>query len=48
MKNKFRELLKDISDKPMTEQKQLLENSFNEWKGENEQSDDVIVAGIRI
>ena len=48
MKNKFRELLEDISDKPMTEQKQLLEDTFNEWKGENEQSDDVIVAGIRI
>ncbi|MCD4794894.1 MAG: SpoIIE family protein phosphatase [Bacteroidales bacterium] len=48
MKNKFRELIEEISDKAMNEQKQILENTFNEWKGDYEQADDVLVAGIKI
>jgi len=32
----------------MSEQKQLLEDSFNEWRGNLEQVDDMLVIGIRI
>jgi len=42
------EKLKMISDKPMAEQKQLLEQTFEEWKGNLEQVDDVLIIGIRV
>jgi hypothetical protein len=32
----------------MQEQKQALENTYNNWKGNLEQVDDVCVVGIRI
>jgi serine phosphatase RsbU (regulator of sigma subunit) len=48
MKKSFRELLEEISDKPMDKQKELISEIFNDWKGSNEQSDDIVVAGIRI
>lgn len=41
-------LLLDFSHLPMNQQKQLLEKSFNQWKGDLEQVDDVLVAGIRL
>jgi serine phosphatase RsbU (regulator of sigma subunit) len=42
------EKLKAISEKPMAEQKQLLEQTFEEWKGNLEQVDDVLIIGIRV
>lgn len=44
----FKQLLKNINPKPMTEQHNILSNSFEDWKGENDQIDDVLVIGIRI
>ena len=41
------ELLASISDKPMNEQKIILENNFSSWKGELEQVDDVCIIGFR-
>ncbi len=41
-------LLLSNSSKPMEEQKTLLEKAFEEWKGNLEQIDDVLVMGIRI
>lgn len=38
----------ELSDMPMHEQKNILENTFQEWKGSLEQLDDVCVIGIRI
>jgi len=32
----------------MSELKQILENKFTEWKGNNEQTDDVLVVGVKI
>jgi hypothetical protein len=32
----------------MQEQKQLLEQIFMEWKGNNEQVDDVTLIGVRV
>lgn len=44
----FRNLLLSIYDKPMDEQKELLEKHFYDWKGELEQVDDVCIIGVRI
>ncbi len=44
----FKEKLLSISDKPMKEQKVILEQEFEMCKGEQEQTDDVCVIGIRI
>lgn len=44
----FKELLEENQEKSMAEQKKILENSFDEWKGEFEQIDDVLVIGIKI
>ncbi len=48
MKIRFREFLEEISIKPMNEQKEILNKTFTEWKGKTEQSDDVLIAGIKI
>ena len=44
----FQDLLFEIHKKPMTEQKDYLENFFSEWSGYYEQIDDVLVIGIKI
>ena len=44
----FRELIINNSSKPMCEQKRLMETTFDDWKGENKQVDDVSVIGIKI
>ena len=44
----LRELIVSNAHLPMHEQKQLLETTFNNWKGTNEQVDDVTVVGIRV
>jgi tetratricopeptide (TPR) repeat protein len=44
----LRELIVTNAHLPMHEQKQLLENTFNNWKGNSEQVDDVSVIGIRV
>ena len=46
--SRFKKLLLEIHDLPMQEQQDELLNRFNSWKGDNEQVDDVLVAGIRI
>jgi serine phosphatase RsbU (regulator of sigma subunit) len=44
----FKQILLDISDKPIKQQKELLEKHYDNWKGETEQIDDIIVFGIQI
>lgn len=44
----FKNLLLSIQDKTMNEQKAMLEQYFEEWKGSLEQVDDVCVIGVRI
>lgn len=44
----FKQLLTDIHQKPMNEQRQILDSRFSEWQGEIEQVDDVCVIGVRI
>jgi serine phosphatase RsbU (regulator of sigma subunit) len=48
MHKNFRETLLTISDKPLDEQKKILNETFENWKGNLEQVDDVLVIGIRI
>jgi len=44
----LKELLVSISEKNTQEQKEFLEKIFEEWKGGNEQMDDVLIIGIRV
>jgi serine phosphatase RsbU (regulator of sigma subunit) len=46
----FKQLLASIHQKPLEEQKQDLEGTFEDWKEESqqEQIDDVVVIGVRL
>jgi len=44
----FKELLLSIQGKSMTNQKIIIEQAFEEWRGDLEQIDDVCVIGVRI
>ena len=46
--SKFKELLLDVCRLTMNEQKQALERKIEEWKGDLEQIDDILVIGIKI
>ena len=48
MVKNFKNLLQNISSKPISEQKKTLETHFEEWKGKYEQVDDVAIMGIKI
>lgn len=44
----FRNLLREIYYHPMIEQRNILENEFEKWKGSCAQVDDITIIGIRI
>ncbi len=44
----FKKLLLSVQEESMENQKILLEDAFEEWRGSNEQLDDVCVLGIRV
>ncbi len=46
--SRLRELLLSVNSKPMSLQKQLINEAFVSWKGSYEQVDDVLVIGIRV
>ncbi len=48
MYRRFKELLISVSNLPMNEQKEILNSTFESWKGNLEQLDDVLVIGVRI
>ena len=48
MIKKFKELLLEIQNVPMRAQKLIFENTFNNWKGDIEQFDDILVMGFQI
>jgi serine phosphatase RsbU (regulator of sigma subunit) len=48
MTKKFKEILLDIQDKPMQEQKKHLNKFIENWKAEAEQVDDILVIGVRL
>jgi serine phosphatase RsbU (regulator of sigma subunit) len=44
----FRDFLLSIHPQPMSEQRVLLFNEFERWKGDLEQVDDLLIMGFRI
>jgi len=44
----FKKLLIDINNLPMQEQKKALEKKFEEWRGEIDQVDDILIVGIKM
>jgi serine phosphatase RsbU (regulator of sigma subunit) len=47
-KTNFKDLLSTINEMNMDEQEAFLEYSFNNWKQNLDQTDDVLVVGIRV
>ncbi len=43
----FKELLLEVHERPMEEQERILKMVFDEWKGNLDQIDDVLVMGLR-
>ncbi|HOU97628.1 MAG TPA: SpoIIE family protein phosphatase [Bacteroidales bacterium] len=48
MYKQFKELLLSNAAKPMPDQKELLDITINAWIGNDEQTDDITVLGIKI
>lgn len=46
--HRFYTLLLDIHRQPMSKQKELLEKNLKDWMGDNVQTDDITVMGIRL
>jgi len=44
----FKKLLLSINDESMEQQKEMINKTFESWKGDLEQLDDVCVIGVRI
>jgi len=47
-KKRFKEFLNEIHDKPMTEQRKLIEEKYYSWKGDYKQIDDILIIGLRM
>jgi len=47
-RRKLKELILSVYQLPMARQKQILEQTFDEWKGNLEQVDDVLLMGVKI
>lgn len=47
MYNRFRNLLLRVSGLSMNEQKEILRTEINNWKGDQEQIDDILVMGVK-
>lgn len=48
MSKKFKKLLLGIHDRPMHEQKTILDRTITDWMGNNSQIDDILVVGVRV
>lgn len=46
--NQFKELLLEINDIPIEAQKVVIMNTINNWKGDLEQVDDILIMGVKI
>lgn len=47
-KKQFKRILQEFAEVPISEQKGMLNFYFNQWKGNEEQVDDVLVIGIQL
>lgn len=45
---RFKKLLLTIYDKPLYEQKEILEKTLKDWMGMHSQTDDILVIGVRV
>ena len=45
---RLKQMLLDNRALPMSEQKQIINSKFNEWKGDREQVDDILMLGIKL
>ena len=48
MQKRFRELLLNIHNNPIEEQRIMLDNILDEWRGREEQVDDILVIGVKV
>lgn len=48
MRRKFKDLLIQIHQEPMQEQKSILERTMTDWMGDRSQIDDILVMGVRV
>ncbi|MBK8806761.1 MAG: SpoIIE family protein phosphatase [Bacteroidales bacterium] len=48
MQKRMQELMVQHYEKPMAEQKQIFEQEYDAWKGDNEQIDDVVLFGFKL
>jgi serine phosphatase RsbU (regulator of sigma subunit) len=48
MTKRFKNLLLEIHQKPVEEQKEILDQTIVEWMGDQRQTDDILVMGIRL
>jgi len=48
MAKNFRDLLLSIYEKPIKNQKEILNNTIEEWRGHLDQVDDILVIGVKI
>jgi serine phosphatase RsbU (regulator of sigma subunit) len=48
MSKKYKEMLVQIWNKPMDEQKEIIHKAHLDWKGNHEQVDDILVMGVRV
>jgi serine phosphatase RsbU (regulator of sigma subunit) len=46
--NQLKELLSQIASLPVDEQKQIISSRFDQWKGNLEQIDDVVIIGVKV
>tara|TARA_R110002049_G_scaffold227347_7_gene399515 strand:- start:1137 stop:2855 length:1719 start_codon:yes stop_codon:yes gene_type:complete len=48
MSKNITRLIEEINDLPMREQGKLFEKNINEWRGQEDQVDDILVIGVRL
>ncbi len=48
MKARFKNVLHKLSDRPINEQLQILDQTYTVWKGDQQQTDDLLVIGIKL
>ncbi len=48
MRKRFKQLLIDNYQRPLDEQKDILDKAYEDWRGEGEQVDDVLVIGLKV
>ncbi len=44
----FRKILSEIYTLPVSKQQEILEKKFNEWKKDKEQTDDILIIGVKV